>query len=370
MSSESRIRDPLFRMIPRRSMVIFFVGVFFIFAPMSMLFESTISPSRSPLAIMLLMAASGGIAICWAATFMISRWFIAGIVAMTFVMLAIHMPAVQEAIGMEARAPGLDALVIVASVVLGYILFIVFIAGQGRQTVELRNEMRLARQIHDSLVPEIDDDGPRVQVYGVSRPSSEMGGDLIDLHRTAESTDVILADVSGHGVRAGVVMAMIKATIRTRQMDSAPLVDVIRDLNAILTRLTDSGLFATGVAMRFDGDDAMEIVTAGHHEVVHVRGGSAALIGNDHLPLGIMEETPFASRRIDITSGDLIAVYTDGLNETMDTNGRQLGHDTIRSHLARNADGPLAQVAATLLDVVGAHGKQGDDQSLLLVRVV
>ncbi|MCA9312310.1 MAG: serine/threonine-protein phosphatase [Phycisphaerales bacterium] len=371
MKREPRIRDPLFQLVPLRSLLIFFIGVFCIFAPLSMLFESALTPSRSPLAIGLLMAVSGGIAVCWAGAFMVSRWFILGIVGLSGAMVALHVPALRDVIGMQSRPPGLDALAVAALVVMGYILFVVFIAGQGRRTVELQNEMRLARQIHDSLVPTIDERGPSLEVYGISRPSSEMGGDLIDLHRTDDATDVVLADVSGHGVRAGVVMAMIKATIRTRQLDSAPLPDLVRDLNAILTRLTDSGLFATLVAMRFEaGATDMEIITAGHHEVVHVRDGATALITNDHLPLGIMEGTPFTARRVPVQPGDLIAVYTDGLNETMNGDGVQLGHEVVRTHLARQAQEPLADAAASLLTLVRTHGRQGDDQSLLLVRVV
>ena len=82
MKREPRIRDPLFQLVPLRSLLIFFIGVFCIFAPLSMLFESALTPSRSPLAIGLLMAVSGGIAVCWAGAFMVS----APVIVFAFIM--------------------------------------------------------------------------------------------------------------------------------------------------------------------------------------------------------------------------------------------------------------------------------------------
>ncbi len=76
--------------------------------------------------------------------------------------------------------------------------------------------MRLARQIHETLVPPIDYEDERIEVFGLSRASAAMGGDLVDLVHRDGSLDVYLADVSGHGVRAGVVMGMLKAAIRMR----------------------------------------------------------------------------------------------------------------------------------------------------------
>jgi serine phosphatase RsbU (regulator of sigma subunit) len=70
-----------------------------------------------------------------------------------------------------------------------------------------------------------------------------------------------------------------------------------------------------------------------------------------------------------LSAGDLLAVWTDGLDETTDEAGRELGHEAVERVIVESADRPLSEIRRAVFDVVGSHGPQQDDRSLLLIRV-
>ncbi|MFG0274551.1 MAG: PP2C family protein-serine/threonine phosphatase [Phycisphaerales bacterium] len=362
--------DSVYAGAPVRWIIAFFGGVACIFAPIGVLFGSSIMPDRSLRSFLIICAVSGALAVCWAAAFTVSKKFIAGIVLCTALMMAINIPAIGGRMGLEFGRPSLDSFLIIGLLVAGYVLLVLFITVQGRRTISLQQEMRLARQIHDALVPDLALRTPNLEVCALSTPSSAMGGDLVDLVERESCTDLCLADVSGHGVRAGVVMGMLKASMRAELRRDQPLGDLVTALNETLASITPSDVFATMVWLRIpQGAHEVECCIAGHHPALLIRDGSIERVGNDHLPLGIVAEERYDSRRLPVRSGDLIACYTDGLTETADRANLHFGIERVDEAIRELADQPLSDIAETVLARVRAHGPQGDDQSMLLVRI-
>jgi hypothetical protein len=362
--------DNFFLMLPRRAIVIFHVAVFCVFSPAGLLFVSSLEPRRGWAAVAANLAVSGLIAVSWAATFTLSRRFIVAIVATNLLMMAINTVLADTPIGIGRASPSLLSWLIIVQIVLGYALFVVFISGQGRQTLRLVTEMRLARDIHATLVPAIAFDDGRLEVLGVSDPSTEMGGDLIDVVDRGEATDLFVADVSGHGVRAGVVMGMVKSAIRMKLRRPADLPELLDELNDVLEGTTSPELYATLTALRIDRSGGVEFGLAGHHPIACFRGGSATVerLGARTFPLGLFAGRTYGTERTTLAPGDLLAVYTDGLPETADGEERELGHEPIEREIAARAGRPLAEIRDAVLDLVRRHGAQADDRSLLLVR--
>ena len=236
--------------------------------------------------------------------------------------------------------------------------------------MELANEMRLARQIHETLVPPIDYEDERIEVFGLSLASAAMGGDLVDLVRRDGSLDVYLADVSGHGVRAGVVMGMLKSAIRTRLLHGGTLNEIVGDINTVLAELTSPDLFATFVCIRFDESGCAETALAGHHPLIVVRtDGGMESVENAHLPLGVDEDESFTSRAITLGPRDLLLCYTDGFNETLNAAGSQLGHEAICNAVVSARGRPLREIAGEVARLADAHGAQKDDRTIVMVRL-
>jgi stage II sporulation SpoE-like protein len=361
-----------FELVPPRAALVFFAAIFFVFAPVNFLLTSSFEGSW-PLGPSLVLALlSGASAVCWAATFTVSRRFAFGIVPFMLGVMLLSGPLALPVLGVRPLPPSAVGFAVVGSIVLGYVLFIVFINGQGRTTLRLLTEMALAQRIHASLVPALLRSDERLEVDGASFASTEMGGDLVDMVDHGSTTDLVLADVSGHGVKAGVVMGMVKSAIRMGLREDRDLPHLARDLNDVLDQTTSPEMYATLVLLRIDHDERrLECLLAGHSQVLHHRRGenAASRVGEGGFPVGLLGESTYSSVSLGLAPGDLIATWTDGLDETVNGADQELGREAIESAIVARAERPLAEIRSAVFDLARAHGPQRDDRSLLLVRV-
>ena len=365
--------DRFFALVPPRASLVFLAAIFFVFAPVNLLLTSSFERSGSLGAFLLLAFLSGATAVCWAATFTVSRRFAFGIVGFTVALILLSGPLAEPVLRLRPSPPSLPGLAVVGAIVLGYALFIVFINGQGRTTLRLLTEMALAQQIHASLVPALLRSDERLEVDGASFASTEMGGDLVDMVDHGATTDLVLADVSGHGVKAGVVMGMVKSAIRMGLREDRGLERLAGDLNDVLDQTTSPEMYATMVLLRIHhAERRLECLLAGHSQVLHHRRGedAASRVGEGGFPVGLLGGSAYSSVSLALSPGDLIATWTDGLDETMNQADQELGREAIESAIVARAARPLAEIRSAVFGLARAHGPQRDDRSLLLVRVL
>ncbi len=119
-------------------------------------------------------------------------------------------------------------------IIASYVAFIHFISTEATRSMRMSAEMRLAKDIHESLVPPIGRSTPRIEIRGRSDPTTEVGGDLLDAVDGADRDAVFIADVTGHGVPAGVLMAMVKSAIRVQLRAGVELERLVGTVNAVL----------------------------------------------------------------------------------------------------------------------------------------
>ncbi|MDX2114166.1 MAG: PP2C family protein-serine/threonine phosphatase [Planctomycetota bacterium] len=262
----------------------------------------------------------------------------------------------------------------VVMVSIGWTLMVRFLIRTESRTARLKTEMALASRIHRGLVPPLHVRTPHYEVLGRSDPSSEMGGDLIDAVVREGAVDVYLADVSGHGVRAGVLMAMLKSALRTALLhkSSGPaLGEIARDLNRVVCQLAEPDMFVTFACVRLTPGAPAELALAGHLPTLIVaRDGSVRECANENLPLGVDPDERFATLHAEVHPGDTVVMLTDGFIEPRDAAGRQFGLARVRDQLSRTADQPLERMAASLFDAVAAFAPRDDDQSLVMLRII
>jgi phosphoserine phosphatase RsbU/P len=271
-----------------------------------------------------------------------------------------------------------DMLGAMLCVIFGYTGFVLFIGREGRRWVSLHAEMRLAHEIHQTLVPPIARTHGRFEFHGVSLPSGQVGGDLVDLVALPDGRWIgYVADVTGHGVSSGLLMGMVKSAVRMRVNDWPPLPVLVTELNRLIHDQTPAHMFVTFAAVRGGGgaeDGTLELTLCGHPPILRVRPGASSsaasveAIGAAHVPLGIAPEWTFDSVTMTCEPGDLLAVVTDGLFEVFDARDQDFGFDGIKTLIASMADRPLTEIADSVLARVRAFGPQLDDQTLLLVR--
>ena len=236
----------------------------------------------------------------------------------------------------------------------------------------LQAEMSLARDIHSILVPPVDRTVQHMEFFGQSLPSSAMGGDLLDLVEADGRMGAFVADVSGHGVKAGVVMGMLKSAVRTQLLTPTPMASLLTNLNRVLLQLETLEMYATLACMRFTDASTAEFALAGHLPIMHYRAQEQTVdqLRNLHFPLGMFDGADYGSRTVTFGPGDIFVLLTDGLTEVENQRGEELGLRRIEALVTASATGPLSELYRLITSTARQFGKQVDDQTLLLVRAL
>jgi sigma-B regulation protein RsbU (phosphoserine phosphatase) len=280
-------------------------------------------------------------------------------------------PLAAEVLGQRLQFNVLGAAFCIAA---GYSLFVMFFAREGSRYYALHTELTLARNIHRELVPAIAQRIGDYEFRGVSIPSGEVGGDLVDLvnHEHGATWTAYVADVSGHGVPSGVLMGMIKSAMRMALIAPVPLEALLDRLNDVLYELKPPQMYATFAALRREAGDELTFTLAGHLPILHWRTatGTIADLSVGQVPLGILPGRAFEAARVRCAPGDVLLMLTDGITEVFDAADDEFGLDRVRAAFAAGATLPLADLELRLLAAARAHGSPHDDQSLILVRRV
>lgn len=384
MASQRRIEEYGFwKSLPIGSLLLFFSAVFCLFASFAFITDVA-NPgvnSRSDMALSVFL--SGFTAIVFA--FLGTRRKFKALIVLAILEFAVvpfvfglvnrnHAPHVVQPRVLSPAAVhhqlAVDAAAIGVLVIAGYILMLYFVTFEGRRYFRVHSEMRLAGDIHRALVPEISRRIGKFDFYGASVPSGAVGGDLLDVLDHGQGAFSYVADVSGHGVPAGVLMAMVKSAARMRLADQSRTGTFLDDLNAVLHPLGRPDTFVTFAYLCSNGDSAMEFSLAGHPPILHFRASPGEVIEHSvsNLPLGIFPEHQFESSSLSVASGDLLVILTDGLPETFDAQQRELGMEALKRMIQEVRARPLKEIFDHVRAKTLAFGKQLDDQTLLLVR--
>lgn len=351
-----------------RARITLLTAIFFVFSPIAMLTVANVGKNWHLVDVAGWMIGAALIAVCWAYAFFKGRHYWLPIVVNATV------PFVQRMFFSGSLVTGnagftVTGLVMVVAIALGYVMFVMFIRGEGAKTVHLQAEMELAKEIHDHLVPEVTLNNERWEILGSSSASSEVGGDMLDVMLQGERVLVTVADVSGHGVRAGVMMAMIKSALKTTLLRSGEQ-SVCADLNNVVYTLKRPDMYATGVHLELLDGGKVKYTGAGHPSLLHVKAGekTCAKYESQNPPLGVVKDLPFAQTDLQVKPGDLLVILTDGLTEVENKAGEMFGEERIEQLMRDRAERPLAEIRTELLQAVGAFGGQEDDQTLVLIR--
>jgi hypothetical protein len=243
-----------------------------------------------------------------------------------------------------------------------------FFGREGQRLFRVQTEMRLAGEIHQALVPTIDHRIGDFEFYGVSLPSGMVGGDLVDLLAHRGRWLAYVVDVAGHGVSAGVLMAMIKSSIHSTLRFEQKLHGLLEEVNRVLCNLKTANMFATCGVVAFSPEGGLLYALAGHLPILRLRDRKVDLLSETNLPLGILAGTEFKAAPCEMKNGDVLVLVTDGLTEVSGQNGEELGLGEISRALSDCDGDPPRKIAEKILRAVSRGSPQRDDQSLLVVR--
>ena len=261
-----------------------------------------------------------------------------------------------------------NGLLIAASLLLGLLLAMELV-----DKINYRDELELARDLQASLIPRELPAGSAFELGAHNEIANTVGGDIYDfVPISGGRLAVLFGDASGHGMAAGLVMAVAHAAFRTQlDVDPSPRA-MVATLNRILCRTGGPRAFFGCVYVLLEEDGRAAACVAGHPPIL-LAGRDGAVrerIGQGAYPLGIRDQSwPVEQRQLGV--GELLLLHSDGLSEARTPSGVEFGDGRIEDALRRGIGLPAQaladEVAADMHRYLGG-GSAEDDVSVAVIR--
>jgi sigma-B regulation protein RsbU (phosphoserine phosphatase) len=200
-----------------------------------------------------------------------------------------------------------------------------------------------------------------------------VSGDYCDVIAGPNGTTiVVVADVSGKGVAASLLMANLHALVRTLVDGGTAFDDLAPRVNRLFCESTLAGSYATAVLVALGPDGEVHLCNAGHCPPLLARGGQLESVPATGMALGMFQEGAFSCMGARLASGDALLLYTDGVTEAFDAAEEEYGLERLRGVLAGRLhdDRPRTVVDACLADVAHFRGRTParDDLTIALIK--
>lgn len=242
-----------------------------------------------------------------------------------------------------------------------------------RNYQEVEQEIQLAYQVQQKLLPPSLHNLSHYQIAATCQPAKEVGGDLYDILPLDKNRFVfITGDVSGKGMPAALFMSAVLALFRTEVRRGGSAGEVLTRLNrAVVESLQQGNMFITlGIGILDQETNILEYASAGHMDPYILRDQEVLPIPSSTLPLGISKEEKYSEMFVTLHPDDRVILYTDGIVEAKDREGTLYGFEQFENALIQlNPQLPLLEQVHTLLNQLPKNVDAcNDDRTILLLR--
>ena len=244
-----------------------------------------------------------------------------------------------------------------------------------RMNTQMMRDLQIARRVQEALVPLGPFHTPRLEVRAAYMPSETLSGDFYDFFQLDDLLYVFMADVSGHGLPAAILVSLLKSYIHTETDPHGSLADFMARLNDFLFAVSLPTQFATAQLFRIAGDGQMFYSNAAHPPFLlyERKPGRTTMFEEPSNLLGAMPNVPFEERTMKISTGDTLFVYTDGLTDRQNAHGDFYSIDRIARLLEKSAGADLGTVYDDIREDISSFGATEefrDDIAFVLTRYV
>jgi phosphoserine phosphatase RsbU/P len=244
---------------------------------------------------------------------------------------------------------------------------------------KINTEMELARRVQELLLPQKQPVVNGLDVYGVTLPAFQVGGDFYDWLQSPEAFTFMVGDVAGKGVAGAMMMVMSRSALRgTAQLGFAMMTpeDILaQTCERVYDDFTQVSTFTTVFVGQYDyRHERIIYANAGHAPVIFCRAGEQArLLEADAPALGVLRGSLSENHVQPMHPGDVLVVATDGYNEAESPDGEQFGYERLLNLVELHRDKSARDLVLHLEDALREFEdevKQHDDRTILVIKRV
>jgi putative ABC transport system permease protein len=248
----------------------------------------------------------------------------------------------------------------------------------------LRRDIALASEVQRRLLPDAPPRADGVEFAAASVPARRIGGDYYDfVELRGHGIGIALADVSGKGVAAALIMSVVQASLRLISSEGdVPPSRLVARMNECIYRSTPASKYATFFYAQLDEPRRLRYVNAGHNAPYLLRAASRSTAGaappeieelsTGGTVVGLFPEMEYEEATVELRSGDVLLAFTDGVPEAHDPEGEEFGEERLRQLLRRTAHLPANEIGARLSDEMKnwiGDAEQYDDLTFIVMKV-
>ena len=260
------------------------------------------------------------------------------------------------------------------SLLFAFLLMNLLVLLEVADRLSLKNDLEIARDIQQAMLPSGLYDAPGVETVGFSRPANTVGGDFYDILPLDDGRLVVtVGDVAGKGSPAALLMALLLAMLRTLVDEKLEPAELVARLNVQVSRHAPGTRFITLFYAVFDprtGD--LTYVNAGHTAPLLLRNdGSIERLTEGGIALGMFAHSTYETGHATIQPNELVATYSDGITEAENPKGQPFDESGLESTLRANRGLEISAVGSAVVRAVElytADTRLADDLTILLLR--
>jgi sigma-B regulation protein RsbU (phosphoserine phosphatase) len=241
----------------------------------------------------------------------------------------------------------------------------------------LEEELELSAVVQRALLPQITPEIPGVELAAFTRPAAIVSGDYFDFFNYKDGTHgLVIADIPGHGVSAGMLMSSLQTAIRTMAPETDSPSEILERINRFYIHNIHFTTFVTIFLARFDPmTHTLTYASAGHNPpaVVNKRSTNVSWLKPTGPAIGLAEEFHSRTEQVMLEHGDVLFLYTDGVTEAFNPALEQFGTIRLGELLGKNVDlgaNDLIQTVRQGLEVFGDGHVLEDDTTFVAMRLV
>src|SRR6185295_387286 len=240
----------------------------------------------------------------------------------------------------------------------------------------VESELELARKVVEGLMPRAFPLIEGFDIYGTTIPFREVGGDYLDyIDSISERLAVLVADVSGKGLAAALIMVAFRAYFHATVINELAMRVVMGRVNRLVNEATDGEKFITCFYGLIDPENKRLLyISAGHNPPMLLHAdGSSQLLTQGGLPLGIFETSRYSESVVEFHPGDILVLYTDGVVEARNQRDEEFGLKRLEEVVRATRTGRAHEIVKAITNAVDEHssevGGPEDDLTISIIKV-